>query len=289
MYECFSSGHLGFPGKSIRDNVPLAVKYGYEGIYFDIKRESASFSPSEFTELLAENKLKNGGFELPVEFRKDRETFEADLKTLRSCCGFAEKTGSTRCLTYLLPFSNTLDYKANFNLHKERLIPVAKILEEHGIRFGLEFVGPPSLRRGKAHEFIHNLDGLNELLDAIGTSNLGYLLDVFHWDLAGQVFGDFKKIPGPEWIVMVHLNDAPKGLSAEEQLDQSRELPGVTGVLRIDEFMRGLRDLKYDGPVSVEPFSESLKAMPFEEAVKTAKLSMDKVLNPKANPASTAL
>jgi len=288
MYKCFSSGQLGFPDKSIRDNIPLAVKYGYEGIFFDIKQVSASFSPSEFIDLLVENKLKDGGFELPVEFRKDRETFEADLKTLRSCCEFAEKTGSNRCVTYLLPFSDTLDYKANFNLHKERLIPAAKILEEHGIRFGLEFVGPPSLRHGKTHEFIHDLDGINELMDAIGTSNMGYLLDVFHWDLAGQVFDDFKKIPGPEWIVMVHISDAPKGLSAEEQQDQSRELPGATGVLRIDEFMRGLSNLKYDGPVSVEPFSESLKTMPFEEAVKTAKASMDKVWPRKAGVSSGA-
>jgi sugar phosphate isomerase/epimerase len=277
MYKCFSSGHLGFPDKSVQDNIPLVVKYSYEGIYFDIKREAGAFSPAEFTELLAENKLKNGGFGLPVEFRKTREIYEADLQALRTYCEFAKKTGTTRCITWIMPFSDTLDYNSNFLQHKERLTLAAKILEENGIRFGLEFVGPPSLRRGKAHEFIHDLDGLMELLDAIGTSNLGYLLDVYHWDLAGQVFEDFKKIPGPEWIVMAHINDAPRGLSAEEQLDQSRELPGATGVLRIDEFIKGLQNLKYDGPVSVEPFYAPLKSMSFDEAVKTAKLSMDKV------------
>jgi len=276
MYKALSTGHLGFPDQLPKDDVSLAVKYGYEGICFDIQKVSAAFSPSEFTDLLGKNKLKNGGFGLPVEFRKSPEIYETDFKKLHSYCDFAKRTGTTRCITWLMPCSDTLDYKSNFNQHKERLTPVAKLLEEYGIRFGFEFVGPPSLRRSKAHHFIYNLDGLNDLLDAIGTSNLGYLLDVYHWDLAGQVFDDFKKIPGAEWVVQAHINDAPKGLSAEEQLDQQRELPAATGVLRLGEFMKGLRNLNYDGPVVVEPFSKALKAMKIEDAVKTAKASMDK-------------
>ena len=277
MYKCFSSGLLGFGGRSLKDDIPLAVKFGYEGINYDIKSESAAYSPAEFNELLGKNKLKNAGFGLPVEFRKDQKTFEDGLKQLRSYCEFAKKTGTVRCNTWLMPSSDILDYKSNFALHKERLTPIAKTLEEFGIRFGLEFVGPPKSRQGKAYEFIHDLEGLNELLDAIGTSNLGYLLDVYHWDLAGQVYEDFKKIPGKEWVVIAHINDAPAGLSREEQEDLHRELPGATGVLRIDEFFKGLQNLNYDGPVGVEPFSAPLKAMSFEEAAKTAKACMDKV------------
>jgi len=277
MYKAFSSELLWFPERALNDDIPLAVKYGYEGINLDIKRESAAFSPEEFSALLAKNKLKPGSFALPVEFRESRETFEEDLKTLRFCCKFAQKTGATRCTTYIMSFSETLDYKSNFILHKERLTQAAKILEEFGIRIGLEFLGPPSLRKGKAHEFIHDLDGLSELLDAIGTSNLGYLPDVFHWDLAGQVFEDFKKIPGNEYVVAAHINDAPKGLTREEQPNHQRELPGATGILRIDDFFKGLQNLNYDGPVLVEPFSESLRAKPFEDAVREAKASMDKV------------
>ena len=277
MFKSFSSGLLGFPGRSLADDIPLAVKYGYGGINIDIKKEAAAYSPSQLTELLEKNKLKSGGFGLPVEFRKNQDVFEADLKELRSYCDFAKKSGNTRCSTWLMPCSDTLDYKSNFALHKERLTPIAKILEEYGIRLGMEFVGPASLRKGKAHEFIHDLDGLNELLNAIGTSNLGYLLDVFHWDTAGQVFDDFKKVPGKEWVVMAHINDAPKGRTIAEQLDQERELPGATGVLRVSEFMKGLENLNYDGPVSVEPFNAALKAMTFEDAVKAAKAGMDKV------------
>ena len=277
MFKAFSSELLWFPERSFEDDVPLAVKYGYEGISFDIKKVSEAFSPEAFSDMLAKNKLKTGTFSLPVEFRTDKETFEADLKALRPCCGFARKSGAARCTTYIMSYSDTLDYSSNFKQHKERLTPTAKILEEYGIRFGLEFLGPPSLRSGKAYGFIHDLDGINELLDAIGTRNVGHLLDVFHWDMAGQVFDDFKKISGNEQVVAAHINDAPKGLTREEQPNHRRELPGATGILRIEDFMKGLRNLNYDGPVLVEPFNEFLKALAFEDAVKAAKAAMDKV------------
>ena len=277
MYRSFSSELMGFPDRSLRDDIPLALKYGYEGVNFDIKKEYSTISPSEFKELLAKNNLKNGGFGLPVEFRESVETYEADFKLLRSYCKFAKETESARCTTWIPPYSDSLDYTSNFKLHLERLSPVAKLLEEYDIRLGLEFMGPPSIRQGKKYQFIHDLDGLMELLDAIGTSNLGYLLDVWHWDLAGQVFEDFKKISGSEKIVSAHINDAPRGFTREEQENHQRELPGATGVLRIGEFMKALENFKYDGPVLVEPFSKSLMAMDFEDAVKATKTSMDKV------------
>ena len=276
MYKAFSSSLLGFRDRSIKEDVPLAVKYGYGGINFDIVRESKG-DPGEFCALLAEYNLVSGGFGLPVDYRNSQETFEADMQKLPAYCEFARKTGSTRCITWIIPWSDSLDYKANFEQHRVRLTRVAKILEEYGIRFGLEFVGPPSARKGKKYEFIHNLDGVLELIAAIGTSNMGLLMDVFHWDLAGQTYDDFKKIPDKSWVVMAHINDAVAGVPVDEQQDLSRELPGNTGILKIADFLKGLSSLDYDGPVYVEPFSAQLKEMPFEKAVKAAKEAMDKV------------
>ncbi|WP_010257368.1 sugar phosphate isomerase/epimerase family protein [Treponema primitia] len=276
MYKGFSAGLLGFGNRTLKEDIPLAAKYGYAGINFDIVKEAQN-DPGEIKALLDTHKLVSGGFGLPVDYRNSPEIFEEGIKKLPAYCEFARKTGSNRCITWIIPWSDTLDYKANFELHKTRLTRVAKILEEYGIRFGIEFVGPPAERKGKKYGFIHNLDTLMELLQAIGTSNLGILMDAWHWDLAGQTYGDFKKIPGNEWVVMAHINDAPKGIPAEEQQDLSRELPGATGIIKIADFMKGLLDLKYDGPVYVEPFNEPLKAMDFENAVKTAKAAMDTV------------
>ena len=84
MYKAFSSELLWFPERSLRDDIPLAVKYAYQGISFDIKREFAAFTPVEVSDLLMENKLKPASFALPVEFRKDKETFEDAVKAAKA-------------------------------------------------------------------------------------------------------------------------------------------------------------------------------------------------------------
>ena len=40
-----------------------------------------------------------------------------------------------------------------------------------------------------------------ELCRAIGTGNMGILMDVWHWDMAGQTFEDFAKFPDESWVV----------------------------------------------------------------------------------------
>jgi sugar phosphate isomerase/epimerase len=278
MYKAFSSSLLGFRDRLLKDDVVLAVNNGYEGINFNIIDDfNAAPDPVKLKDLLLKNGLKPGGFGLPVDYRNSKEKYDADMKKLPGYCKYAQAIGMDRCITWIVASHDTLDYKANYQLHKERLTPAAKLLEDHGIRFGIEFVGPVTERRARKYEFIHNLDTLMELLHDINTSNMGILMDAWHWDMAGQTYADFKKIPDNRWVVMVHINDAPTGIPPEEQKDLVRELPGATGVIKISDFFKGLADLNYDGPVYVEPFNEPLKKMPIEEAVKTAKAAMDKV------------
>ena len=276
MYKGFSAGLIGFGDKSLAEYAPVAAKLGFESVDFNLTGEYKNGS-GFVCEQLGKYKLKAGGFALPVDIAADKNKFADELKALPEYCKFASETGNTRCIMWVMPFSDTLDYSENFELHKRRFGECARILEEYGIRLGLEFVAPRTLRAGHKYEFIHNLGGLLELISAIGCPNVGALLDTFHWDLAGQKFEDFEKIPGKEFIVLAHINDAVAGVPLDEQSDMVRELPGATGVLNVKAFMEGLALVGYDGPVYVEPFSEKLKAMPFEQAVKATKTAMDSV------------
>jgi sugar phosphate isomerase/epimerase len=78
--------------------------------------------------------------------------------------------------------------------------------------------------------------------------------------------------------VVVHVNDAPEGLTLETYNDHDRRLPMETEVMDLPGFMRKLRAMNYDGPVTPEPFSKRLNAMtdPLEQATETAKY-MDKM------------
>jgi sugar phosphate isomerase/epimerase len=101
------------------------------------------------------------------------------------------------------------------------------------------------------------MDGLMELARAIGTGNVGLLLDAYHLFTSGGQIADLDRITARD-IVLVHVNDAIAGVPRDEQLDLVRALPVETGVLEIGPFLRKLDQLGYDGPVTPEPFSKRL-------------------------------
>jgi sugar phosphate isomerase/epimerase len=59
--------------------------------------------------------------------------------------------------------------------------------------------------------------------------------------------------------------------------DSPRKLPGETGVLRIADFMGGLREAGYTGPVVAEPFEAKLSEMGFKQALDTTMEAINRV------------
>src|SRR5262249_15129383 len=60
------------------------------------------------------------------------------------------------------------------------LRPVVKTLGEHGIRFGIEFVGAPSLRAPYSYEFVHDLPVALDLGVRTAEPNVVPLMDTWH-------------------------------------------------------------------------------------------------------------
>ena len=79
-------------------------------------------------------------------------------------------------------------------------------------------------------------------------------------------------------IVLVHVNDAPKGIPVDEQLDNTRDLPGATGVIDLPGFMGALQSIGYDGPVTVEPFCKRLNDLSREERAQVVADSLRSIL-----------
>ncbi len=221
--------------------------------------------------------LRPGGWGLPVDFRRDDETYRAGLQALPCQAGLAQALGSPWCSTWILPFSDELDFAANMERHVERLRPAAQILADHGCRLGLEFVGPKTLWDGHAHEFIHTIEGALDLGRRIGTGNVGLLLDCFHWYTAHGTADDLARLSADQ-IVYVHVNDAVPGRGPDEQIDGERLLPGASGVIDITAFLQALGRMGYDGPVVVEPFNAEVNALPPAERVRAVAQSLTSVL-----------
>jgi sugar phosphate isomerase/epimerase len=99
-----------------------------------------------------------------------------------------------------------------------------------------------------------------ELVDAIGTGNVGLLMDSWHWYTSHGTVEELLQLSNKD-IVHVHVNDAPSGIPVDKQMDNRRALPATTGVIDMKGFVNALVRIGYNGPVECEPFDQELRNM----------------------------
>ena len=278
MFGNLNPGALGFRA-SFFETVELALAGSFRGVdlnLFEMRKILETKSVGEIKSLIEGRGLKWGGWGLPVALGGDEGKFRKGLKTLPSLADTARELGCLRVFTWIVPSSNELPFEENFALLVERLGPVAEILDDHQCFLGLEFVGPKTSRINSKYEFIHDMDGILRLRDAIEAKNVGILLDCWHWYTSHGTLDQIGRLKGRD-VVYVHVNDAPRGIPIDEQIDNVRRLPGETGVIDIVGFLKALKEIGYDGPVTPEPFEKKLREMPIREAVKKAGKALERV------------
>ncbi len=276
MYKNLATGAIGVK-TDLEGAIRFASHYGFEGIDFSIEeaaRIAADGGPERVRELFASAGLRPGSWGPPVDWRGDEARYQEQLARLPALAALARQIGATRASTWVPPSSDDRPYDENFGFHVQRFTPIAEILRDQECRLGLEFIGPETLRASKAHPFIYTVDGMLDLCRAIGTGNMGLLLDCWHWYASGDTVDTLRRLRNDD-VVVVHVNDAPQGIPLHEHMDNVRCLPGETGVIDLGAFMTALRDMGYDGPVTVEPFSARVRAMQPDQAVAETKASLD--------------
>ena len=117
--------------------------------------------------------------------------------------------------------------------------------------------------------------GRRELIAAIGTDNVGFRLDSWHWFNAEETEKDILSLRNSD-VVTVDLNDAPVGVTLDQYNDGQRELPASTGVIPVKTFLDALVQIGYDGPIQAEPNNANLRATPEDEALAQTSAAMKK-------------
>jgi sugar phosphate isomerase/epimerase len=281
MYTTISPDALGMRGLPLLEAIDLARDSGFAGLSFDSRVAARAIDELGLTavqEQFAQAGVKPALWNLPVAWRDDNE-WETDLHELPRLARAARDLGSTRTATFMPSGSNDRPFRENFDWHVARLRPIAEVLRDEGCRFGIEFIGPKTYRAAFQHEFIYTLDGVMELISAIGTDNVGVMLDSWHLYASGGSLADLQRLTNQD-VVVVHVNDAPAGIARDEQIDTVRTLPMETGVIDLVGFMRALQAMGYDGPVMPEPFSKRVNELAATDrlaAARDAAKSMDEL------------
>lgn len=266
MKLCLVGGSIGVRADQ-REAIDLAARHGFDAVEPQTGYV-ARLEPAALEELQAElaaRQLVWGQAGFPVDFRGSDSDFEQGLAALPKTAANLKAAGVDRVGTWLSPSHPNLPYVRNFRLHATRLRPAARILADHGLRLGLEYVGTHTLLVARRYPFIHTLAETLDLIGEIGTDNVGIVADSWHWWQAGDSAADLRALRA-EQVVSVDLNDAPTGRAKNEQRDGERELPATTGVIDLRGFLGALSAIGFDGPIRAEPFNRALNELDNEAA-----------------------
>jgi sugar phosphate isomerase/epimerase len=272
MYKALGPGAIGIQGMPLPEAVRLARDSGFAGLVFDI-REAAGLAANHGVDhvrsLFVDADVRPASWSVPGASPRE-PIAPVDLEALPGYVDLAQALDCPRATTFLPPGSNAHPYQENFAWAVERLRPFAAALAEGGCWLGLEFCGPKTYRREFRYEFIYTIAGVLELGAAIGTGNIGVLLDAFHLYTGGGTNDDIDLL-SVDQIVMVHVNDAVAGVDRDEQQDLVRMPPVTTGVIDIAGFMAKLSRAGYTGPVMSEPFHKPLSDLAKTDPVAAAR------------------
>ena len=267
-------GNLG-----VKADLPTAMAYAHDHGFGSVAPDAGHLgrlSDGQLSELLSDLKAKGltwGAAGLPVDFRGEDGAFRAGMAELPAFAAALKRAGASRVGTWINPAHDRLTYVANFRRHASRLREVAGVLGDHGVRFGLEYVGPKTAWASRRHPFIHTLAETRDLIAEIGRDDVGVVLDSWHWYTAGETADDLRGLTNGD-VVACDLNDAPASVPVDQQRDGVRELPCATGVIDLRAFMKALAAMGYDGPVRAEPFNATLRTLPADAALEATARAM---------------
>ncbi|MBC7287615.1 MAG: sugar phosphate isomerase/epimerase [Armatimonadetes bacterium] len=261
---------------SLQEFVRLAAETGYQGVDVDassLAKMAEERGADAVQAIFAEAGVEPAGWGLPLDWRRDAESFQAGLSALSRTAELMAAIGCPRTFTYIPP-STDGDPAEYRQLLVSRLGAVARVLENSGVRIGLEWLGPRHIR-ASGTPVIWKMSHTLDLIDDIGLDNVGLLLDVWHWFNAEDTIDELRHLRA-EQIVHCHFNDAPDR-PLDEQRDMEREIPG-RGIIPLVDVLRALRDTGYAGFLAVEIFNDGLKKMEPREAALLVKQACAEIL-----------
>jgi sugar phosphate isomerase/epimerase len=272
MYNALLPGTIGIKNLTLQESIDLARDAGFEGVAFDIVEAKTIADEQGFEALRAmfdEAGIRPALWNTGVNWFND-ETRDAQIEALKPLAELGAALGATNVTTGIMPGNNARPYDEEYAFCQARLRPLAEALNASGIRLGIEFISPKTLRDTFEYEFIYTMKDMLAFAKDLGTGNVGVLFDVWHHYCAHGTVEDMDILTAQD-VQLVHTNDAPLGLEIDEQQDLSRTLPMETGVIPAPEMLRKLHEIGYDGAVAAEPFSARINELAATDPLAAAK------------------
>lgn len=257
---------------SLEERIIVARRFGFDSVDLPPQLPESMAEAEAWREKVTAAGLVWGLFSMPTDALAGQEPFERAITQLPAMMPLIAATGCRDTYLHLWPGSDVRESPAQASWTKDRLRVLAAMLGEYGLRIGIEWIGPKTLRDRFKYPFVHRLDQLLELIDGV-EPEVGVVIDTFHWWTSGGTLDELRNLPAQR-IVNVHVNDAVAGRARDEQLDGERAMPLSQGVIDAAAVLQTLAREGYRGPVICEPFMPAKKELgglaPHEAAARVA-------------------
>jgi len=145
---------------------------------------------------------------------------------------------------------------------------ISNRFRDYRVRFAFEFLGFGWCSVSK-------LEQDWAIVKAVDRENVGMVLDAFHFYAGGSSVDAIREV-GAKRIFIFHINDAEDRPKMALQ-DAHRLYPGE-GAIPLAEIVAGLKEIRYEGPVSLEMFRPGYWSRPPEEVARKGIDSIRKFL-----------
>ncbi len=272
--------------------IEIAAETGFEAVDLMVRDLlEKGLKPSDLRSSMNAFGLRAATWPMPVRWRGDEEVFESDLLEFQRFSQAAEVLGLEATSTWILPEAlPARTREQSLEIQRRRIERMCRILADHGMRLGIEVLGPKTCRTGLRESLAEKLSDAWTCLGDLWTTykNLGIVADVFHLHAADESFDECLAL-GVDRIVVAHIADLRPGFrgSLDEIIDGERELPGKAGIVDSARFLDLLAKSKYEGPVIAEPLQgcPSLSGLSPVEAAVRLRQSLESVW-PKIAPST---
>jgi len=258
---------IGFNGAStmktdLPGDIRAASQEGYDGLEIWAKKMDAYLSKKSVRDL---HRLFKKGKIRPlainsVEFITFNSSWEK-INTMNLIQRYAEIADDLDCPYIVLVPSPRPAGVSDKEIYEESIKVLRQIsskFKTYKVKFAFEFLGFSWCS-------VSTLEQALEIVKAMNRKNIGVVLDTFHFYVGGSPLDSIQKMDR-EKLYMLHINDA-EGLPKSDLQDAHRLYPGE-GVIPLKEIFSRLKEIHYDGPVSIEMFRPEYWTQPAEEVAK---------------------
>src|SRR5689334_5247356 len=153
-----SCGALGVKA-SQAEAIEYASRFGFDSVDADgaYLQSLAAADAAGMLDRMRQKKVEWAIAGFPLDFRKDDAAFAESMKTFPAYVIALERAGVKRVTTWISPGSADLTYLKNMETHARRLRQAASVIQDHDIRFGLEYVAPKTLWSRQRFPFVHTM------------------------------------------------------------------------------------------------------------------------------------